>query len=73
MRGCPSDRVASGWQIKGNNTLESQRSYNVGRMDMLFSLVDAGNLTLDTAADFIGMEWEDATDMLQGWKEAQQM
>lgn len=40
---------------------------------MLFSLVDDGKLTLDEAADFIGMTWGDAADMLQGWKESQKL
>lgn len=40
---------------------------------MLFALVDAGKLTLDEAADFAGMTWGDAADMLQGWRESQKM
>lgn len=38
---------------------------------MLFNLVAAGRLTLEEAADFIGMERGDAADMLQGWIESQ--
>ncbi len=42
-------------------------------MSMLFGLVNAGKITLDEAADFTGMTWGDAADMLQGWQEAQRM
>lgn len=42
-------------------------------MSMLFSLVDAGKISLDEAADITGMTWGDAADMLQGWQEAQRM
>lgn len=37
---------------------------------MLFNLVEAGKLTLEEAADFIGMTYGDAADMLQGWTES---
>lgn len=40
---------------------------------MLFALVDDGKLTLDEAADFMGMTWGDAADMLQGWRESQKL
>lgn len=40
---------------------------------MLFALVDDGKLTLDEAANFMGMTWGDAVDMLQGWRESQKM
>lgn len=37
---------------------------------MLFNLVETGRLTLEEAADFAGLTWGDAADMLQGWIEA---
>lgn len=38
--------------------------YQSGRMDMIFSLVDARVAALDVAADFAGMGLEEADDML---------
>lgn len=55
------------------DTCECHRNYQVGRMDMLFNLVDAGVVPLDVAASFAGMSVEDAADMLQGWIEANGM
>lgn len=52
---------------------EYQENYQAGRMDMLFNLVDLGVVPLDLAASLAGMSIEDASDMLQGWIEAQQM
>ncbi|MDE7432295.1 MAG: hypothetical protein K2N34_10345 [Lachnospiraceae bacterium] len=52
---------------------ECQRYYKVGRMDMLFSLVSEGKIELDEAAEFTGMTWGEAFDMLQGWQEAQRL
>lgn len=52
---------------------ECRGNYRVGRMDMLFNLVDLGVVQLDLAASLAGMSIEDAADMLQGWIEAQQM
>lgn len=52
---------------------ECRRNYQVGRMDMLFNLVDLGVVRLDLAASLAGMSIEDASDMLQGWVEAQQI
>lgn len=40
---------------------------------MLFSLVAEGKLTLEEAADYTGMTWGEAADMMQGWREAQGM
>ena len=40
---------------------------------MLLALVDDGKLTLDDVADFMGMTWGDAADMLQGWRENQKL
>lgn len=40
---------------------------------MLLALVDDGKLTLDDVADFMGMTWGDAADMLQGWRESQKL
>lgn len=42
-------------------------------MSMLLALVDDGKLTLDDVADFMGMTWGDAADMLQGWRESQKL
>lgn len=58
---------------KGDNLLENEQHFHVGRMSLLFSLVAAGKLTLDDAADLTGMSWGDAYDMLQGWEEAQRI
>lgn len=52
---------------------ECRRNYQVGRMDMLFNLVDLGVVQLDLAASLAGIAVEEAADMLQGWIEAQQM
>lgn len=52
---------------------ECRRNYQVGRMDMLFNLVDLGVVQLDLAASLAGITVEEAADMLQGWVEAQQM
>lgn len=52
---------------------ECRRNYWVGRMDMLFNLVDLGIVQLELAASLARMSIEDAADMLQGWIEAQQM
>ena len=60
MRICPFDA-------------EVHRYHQIGRMDMLFNLVDAGYVPLDVAASFAGMSVEEAADMLQGWIEAQQI
>lgn len=57
----------------GDDAAEYPRYFQAGRLSMLFSLVDGGKLTVDEAADFTGMEWEDAADMLQGWREAQRV
>lgn len=52
---------------------ELRRHRQIGRVDMLFNLVDAGYVPLDIAASFAGMSVEEAADMLQGWIEAQQI
>ncbi len=52
---------------------EFQRYYQVGRMDVLFNLVNDGMITIYDAAGFSGMTLEEAEDMLQGWREAQAM
>ena len=42
-------------------------------MDMLFSLVDDGKISLDEGAKYAGFNMETAEDMLNGWREAQEM
>ena len=60
-------------EYKVEHECEEQRYYQAGRMDVLFNLVDLGKITLDEAATFAGMSIEEAYDMLNGWKEAQEM
>lgn len=52
---------------------EFQRQYEVGRMSMIFELVDKGRLSIDEAAELTGMTWGEAEDMLRGWQLAQGM
>ena len=52
---------------------EIRRAFQSGRMDVLFNLVDDGKIALDDAAKFAGMTMEEAEDMLQGWREAQEI
>lgn len=59
--------------VTTDNRADCKRHHEIGRMEMLFELVNAGKLTLDEAADFTGMTWGEAADMLQGWQEAQKM
>lgn len=56
-----------------DNMEEIRRAYQAGRMDVLFNLVDNGKITIDEAARFARISMEDAEDMLQGWREAQEM
>lgn len=66
------DSSGSGEEEKGEEG-EFQRFYHAGRMDVLFNLVYDGKISLDEAAAFAGMSIEEAYDMLNGWKEAQEM
>ena len=67
MRNCPFDGE------RNYQETDSREIYQSGRMDMLFSIVDAGVLALDVAADYAGMSVEEADDMLQGWITAQRI
>lgn len=60
-------------EYKAEPEPESQRYYQAGRMDVLFNLVDTGKISLDEAAAFAGMSIEEADEMLQGWRMAQEM
>lgn len=73
MKSCPFDSHASeatGQEVK-EDTTEFQRYRYVGKMDMLFSLVANNILGIEKAAEIANMSLEEAEDMLQGWKEAQ--
>lgn len=73
MKSCPLDSTASeaiGQKEKEDRT-EFQRYRYVGKMDMLFSLVANNILGIEKAAEIARMSIEEAEDMLQGWKEAQ--
>lgn len=61
---------ATGQKEKEDRT-EFQRYRYVGKMDMLFSLVANNILGIEKAAEIANMSLEEAEDMLQGWKEAQ--
>ena len=52
---------------------EKQRYYQAGRMDVIFKLVDIGKISLDEASIFAGMSIEEADEMLQGWRMAQEL
>lgn len=60
----------TGQEVK-EDTTEFQRYCYVGKMDMLFSLVANNILGIEKAAEIANMSLEEAEDMLQGWKEAQ--
>lgn len=73
MKSFPLDSYASeakGKEVKEDRT-ELQRYRYVGKMDMLFSLVANNILGIEKAAEIANMSLEEAEDMLQGWKEAQ--
>ena len=73
MRNCLLDSSAlevTGQEVK-EDTTEFQRYCYVGKMDMLFSLVANNILGIEKAAEIANMSLEEAEDMLQGWKEAQ--
>lgn len=65
-RSCP-------FEEEDNDTGEIQRAFQAGRLDVLFGLVDDGQISLDNAARFAKLSLEDARDMLFGWREAQSM
>ena len=52
---------------------EFKRYYQAGRWDVLFNLVNDGIITIYDAANFTGMTLEEADDMLQGWRVAQEI
>lgn len=70
-RKCPS--TSYGDTNKEKEKAEFQRYYQAGRMDVLFNLVNDGMITIYDAANFAGMTLEEADDMLQGWKVAQEI
>lgn len=73
MRNCLLDSSSlevTGQEVK-EDTTEFQRYRYVGKMDMLFSLVANNILGIEKAAEISNMSLEEAEDMLQGWKEAQ--
>ena len=65
-----SSLEVTGQEVK-EDTTEFQRYHYVGKMDMLFSLVANNILGIEKAAEISNMSLEEAEDMLQGWKEAQ--
>ena len=38
-------------------------------MESLFGLVNAQKITLEEAAEYAGISWGEAEELLQGWKE----
>lgn len=67
---CPSSTLSDDTE-SSKEKAEFKRYYQAGRMDVLFNLVNDGTITIYDAANFAGMTLEEAEDMLQGWKEAQ--
>ena len=75
MKSFPLDNHASeatGQEVRKDRA-ELKRYYFVGKMEMLFSLVDNNILDIEKAAEIAHMSLEEAEDMLQGWREAQVM
>lgn len=70
--GCLSS-TSSDDSVSEKEKAEFQRYYQAGRMDVLFNLVNDGTITIYDAANFAGMTLEEADDMLQGWKVAQEI
>lgn len=69
---CPGS-ASSDDTVSEKEKAEFHRYYQAGRMDVLFSLVNDGIITIYDAANFAGMTLEEADDMLQGWKVAQEI
>lgn len=66
MRTCPFEEIEeSGSEIK--------RIFWAGEMQMLFGLVNAKIIDIEQAASVAGMSLTEAEEMLQGWKEAQEL
>lgn len=44
--------------------------YRAGYLEALFGLVNAKKITLEEVAEYAGISWGEAEELLQGWKEA---
>lgn len=49
--------------------MELQGYYRAGYLESLFGLVNAQKITLEEAAEYAGISYGDAIELLQGWNE----
>lgn len=67
---CPSDGNRFDDTSGNDRDDELQGYYRSGYLEALFGLVHAKKLSLADAAEYAGISWAEADELLQGWKEA---
>lgn len=66
---CPFEDTADG--NTGDIKEEHLRAYyRSGYLEALFGLVNAKKISLNDAAEYAGISYGEAEELLQGWKEA---
>ena len=50
--------------------MELQGYYRAGYLESLFGLVNAQKITLEEAAEYAGISWGQAEELLFGWRES---
>ena len=61
------------FEVDEGSNLESKQIFWAGEMQMLFGLVESKLIGLEQAADVAKMSLPEAEEMLQGWREAQEL